>query len=425
MNLTAGQTTALQHIRDLKKSHPEGGGVGIVGGWAGTGKTTLLKVLADEYGKGVLVVTPTGKAAVRVREAAGARASTIHRWLYEVKQDEETGKLEWGLKELGKVERPSSGFLLVDEASMVGFEVFRDLYRYCGALGLNLVLVGDGFQLPPVETNPELKDFTVFDPNVPADFKVNLTEILRQALDSPIIRASQQIREGRWPEEALGALPAVPGSQLYPEANRVFEAGGATICHRNATRHQLNAGIRAVRGLMPEQLKVGEPLMVVQNNYDLEIYNGEITDVRQQPTPVNVHPVGVRDRFRSASCTVNYLKTEIQSPILGPSEAVVADREVFGTLGEVGAHMVRREAIFQRYVRPPHWAPVDGEDGRPPYLHANLGYALTAHKSQGSEFGEVMVVLEDSLRLNSPDGRRWAYVAVTRAKKSIKICWMR
>lgn len=424
MNLTAGQTDALAKVAELQKTKPDGGGIGIVSGYAGTGKTTLLRVLQNEHEEEFLVVTPTGKAAVRVREATGARAITIHRWLYEVKEDEDTGQLEGGLKPLEKVERPRCGFLVCDEASMVTSKVFHDLKNYCKAMELNLILVGDSFQLPPVEMDQTLKEFTVFDPAIPADFRVNLTEILRQALDSPIIRASMEIRTGRWVEEALGMLPAVSAKDLYPAANTVFEKGGATICHRNATRHLINAGVRQVRGLAEGVLKQGEPLMVTQNNYDLELYNGEITDVGAEPTLRNLYPLAVVDRFRNANCTVSLYETTVKSPVLGPGQAIVADKEVFGALGDVGAHCVRREAVFRGYARPTKGGTEETMQ-RPAYLSANLGYAATAHKSQGSEYSDVLVVLEDSLRLNSLDGKRWCYVAVTRAKKNIAICWKR
>lgn len=423
MKLTAGQETALQSVRDLGRTHPEGGGIGVISGYAGTGKTTLISVLQEEHEDDLLVVTPTGKAAVRVREAAGARAMTIHRWLYAVIEDEKTGEVSWKLRDATAVELPRCGFLVVDEASMMGYEVFRDVYRCCVKLGLNLVLVGDGFQLPPVERELFRQDFSVFSPELPAHFKVQLTEILRQALDSPIIRVSQQIREGRWAEEALGQLPAVHPNDLQDAMVRARETGGATICHRNATRHFLNSQVRTALGL-GDGLAAEEPLLVTQNNYGLEIYNGEVVDVDRLHGPINVDPVAVRDRFRGSSCFANFLEVEVRSPVLGPRRVLVTDREVFGTLGDVGPAAVRhagRWLLETRMLSEPDFAAE--RESLPQYLHANLGYTLTCHKSQGSEFPEVLVVLEDSIRLGTPDGRRWAYTACTRAKKILSVCW--
>lgn len=417
MNLTAGQESALQCIRNLQVSHPTGGGLGVISGYAGTGKTTLLRILAEEY-EDLLVLAPTGKAAVRVREASGARSKTIHSWMYEAKEDPKTGALSWGLKDSGTMEIPHCGLLVVDEASMVTLQLFLHLYEKIREVGLNLILVGDGFQLPPVESDPRRKDFSVFASDMPANFRIHLTEIHRQALDSPIVRASMQIRSGQWATEALGELPAIPETALMTESFRLFEDGGVTICHKNTTRHELNTGIRAIYGHPDQQLQIGEPLLVTQNNYALEVYNGEIVEVRTTPKPINLAPVAVRDAHTGASTHVNFLQLEADLPMCGVRMVCVADKEVFGTLGNVGGHVVRRTAkkLLER----------ESEDKRTEaveFVQANLGYALTCHKSQGSEFPMGIVVIEPSLRLNSDDGRRWAYTALTRFKRLVKICW--
>ena len=413
MILSEDQEKALISVRLLQREFPDGGGVGVISGYAGTGKTTLLGVLAEQD-EGMLVVTPTGKAAVRAREA-GVRAKTIHSWAYEVVEDEETGKLSWGFK--ADVEKPGTGYLVVDEASMVGVQTFKDLYTLCKRLNLNLILVGDGFQLPPVETDPLKKNFSVFSADFPANFKVTLNTIHRQALDSPIIRASMEIRKGRWVQEALEVFDFIPDDDLTESALSVWESGGATICHRNATRHEINRNIRKNLGYPAEGLMEGEPILVIKNNYKTELYNGEVVDVRSVPTPINTAPHAVRDRYTNCSTYVNFLSFSVISPAAGEGKVYVADREVFGTLDQVGPHVVRREG---RSLVNKIWRK---KEDRPDFLHANLGYCLTCHKSQGSEFPEVLVVIEDSLRLNSTDGRRWLYTAITRAKKKVSLCW--
>lgn len=418
MNLTKGQEEALAAIRDLNSRFPDGGGVASVSGYAGTGKTTMLKVLAEEY-PGLTVLTPTGKAGVRVREATGAESSTIHRWMYRVTEDEKTGKLDFVLRDLGDIPVLVGGFVVVDEASMVGYEVFKNLYKFCKSLNLNLVLVGDGFQLPPVEMDKTKQSFSVFAPEFPAHVKVQLTEVLRQAQDNPIIRAGMGLRTGQWAQEALSGLPVVAWKDLNSEARRVWEEGGFTVCHRNATRNNINRAIRADLGYGDSWLEPGEPLLVTQNNYRIEVYNGEILTLDRPPDPLNQSPVAVRDRFKNASTFVNFWLTEVQTPVLGCKEIVLADKEVFGTLGDVGAHVVSREA--KGFIK---WKFDNrNQDDRPAFLHANLGYCLTAHKAQGSEAPEVLVVLESSIRLGSDEGRRWAYTALTRGQRVASICW--
>jgi len=421
MKLTAGQEAAIQAVRDLKKTHPEGGGVGVISGYAGTGKTTLIKILGDEWDD-QFVLTPTGKAAVRVREATGLKAKTIHRWQYEPEEDEETGDVTFKHREIGTVEIPSSGVLIIDEASMVGFDVFSDLYSYAKRLQLNIVLIGDGFQLPPVEPEVIKQKFSVFSPDFPANFKVQLTEVLRQALDSPIIRVSMKVRTENFAEDALGELETVVPSQLYPEALTVWENEGATISHRNITRHQINNGIRKIKGF-PDVPQLHEPLLVTKNNYALDVYNGEIMPMLLKPFKLNRLPYPVTDRYRNASTFIDYYITEIMTP-WGKKNVLIADKEAFGTMGDVSVYASKKAArkLIDTWYGHPDKEDTDGK--RPVYLNANLGYALTAHKSQGSEFGNVLVVMEPTIRLNSLEGRRWCYTAITRSKKKLKICWL-
>ena len=417
MILTAGQQQALACIKDLGERFPDGGGIGVISGYAGTGKTTLLKVLADNDDK-LFVLTPTGKAAVRVREVTGAEGMTIHRWLYEPFEDEESGEVTYTARDIGDIRVPGSGTLLVDEASMVGFDVFRDLYEAATRLRLNLVLIGDGFQLPPVEMNAAKQNFSVFSPEFPAHFKIQLTEVLRQALDSPIIRCAHLIRTGRWPQDALGDLESLIPDRLYAESSTSYDNNGATICHRNATRHQINAGIRKHRGLPESEIQRDEPLLVTQNNYGLGVYNGEVFTVLDRPDIVNRSSFAVLDRFNNCSTYADFYHTRIQAPE-GSGDIVFCDKEVLGTLGDVSSYACRKASrnLIGAYYR-------RDEGPRPTYLHANLGYCLTAHKAQGSEFDDVIVVMEPSIRLGSQDGRRWAYTATTRSKTRLRICWL-
>lgn len=378
-------------------------------------------MFCDEY-EDQFVLTPTGKAAVRVRDATGAKAKTIHRWLYEPIEDEESGDVTFKHREIGTVDIPSSGVIIVDEASMVGFDVFSDLYSYAKRLELNVVLIGDGFQLPPVEPEIIKQEFSVFSAEFPANFKIQLTEVLRQALDSPIIRVSMKVRTENFVGDALGELESVVESKLYPEALAVWEGDGATISHRNITRHQINNGIRKLKNLAEGVPVQNEPLLITRNNYQLEVYNGEIMPLLKTPSKLNKVPYPVSDRYRNAATFVDFYVSEMWTP-WGKREVVIADKEIFGTLGDVGVAAVRKAS--KRLLESHYEAPEKDEpDKRPVYTNANMGYALTAHKSQGSEFGNVLVVMEPTIRLNSVEGRRWIYTALTRAKKKARLCWL-
>lgn len=427
MQLTQGQEYALRAVEEMRKSHPEGGGICVISGYAGTGKTTILRMLAEETS--LMVLAPTGKAAMRVKEVCPqANASTVHRWLYEVAEDPQTGKLLTTIKDV--VQIPSNRTIFVDEASMVGFKMFKDLYFVCKQNKLNLCFVGDNFQLPPVESEEKYRDFSILSPQFPAHYKVHMTEVVRQALDSPIIRASMDVRDLRSDLSALGTLPSIPEAELVVQSARVFENGGATVCHRNATRHSLNTEIRQLLGYGEKVVK-GEPLMVIFNNYDLDVFNGEIVTVLREPELVGTKPVPVTDRFVNETMNMWYYQTQIDTPI-GRQITLFADREVFGVSGKIstkairsaGKQLSRHMMVEERKQHGPiSYSELKTIEGLP-VLNANLGYALTAHKSQGSEWGEVIVALEPSVRIHTVEGRRWVYTSLTRAKQKVSLCWL-
>lgn len=428
MELTKGQQLALSAISAVRTSHPKGGGVVVVAGYAGTGKTTLLRTLSED--ERLTVLAPTGKAAVRAAEVAPVDASTVHRWLYEVTEDLKTGKLITARK--SAVEIPKNRTIFVDEASMLTFSMFKDLYRVCVENEMNLVCIGDNFQLPPVEFEQKYRDFSILASDSPAHYRVHMTEVVRQALDSPIIRASMQIRDMKSDLSALSEMPVIKTSELAKKGALTFENGGATICHRNATRHRLNNEIRQELGITTEKVQKGEPLMVLLNNYGLDVYNGEIVTVLEEPKLLGDKPVVVSDRFVNESLNMWFYRTRIDTPE-GPRPVLFADREVFGTSGKIGTKFIRRSGMdFSRHLKLEDMRAegagisyqeleeVKGDE----VVNCNLGYALTAHKAQGSEFPEVLVAIEDSIRMHSSEGRRWLYTALTRAKKSVKICWL-
>ena len=108
---TAGQAEALAVIRSMPEKFPGGGGLAIISGFAGTGKTTLLKVIAQET-PDLFVLTPTGKAAVRVKQAAGCDAMTIHKWQYTPVKNEETGEYRFDMKEAKDLRLPPNRTLI-------------------------------------------------------------------------------------------------------------------------------------------------------------------------------------------------------------------------------------------------------------------------------------------------------------------------
>jgi exodeoxyribonuclease-5 len=427
LELTSGQIEALNAVKSLQSVCKDGGGIAVICGYAGTGKTTLLKTIAED--QEITVLTPTGKAAQRVREIVpDAVVSTVHRWLYDVKEDEQTGKLTWNIKD--SLQLPANRTIFVDEASMISYKMFEDLYTKAKREGFNLVYIGDNFQLPPIENDERFKGFNVLSPGTPCNVRVQMDEVVRQALDNPIVRASMEIRDMRSMLPTLSSLPTVSSVDFIATAANTFNDGGIIICHRNATRHSLNADIRKQLGFTTDVIQRGEPLMCVQNNYDLNVYNGEIFVALSKPELVGDKEIVVRDRFANESGSFWFYSTEIET-LEGRRKALFADREVFGQ-SKINSKFVRRagqdlsrQLIIQGYRAEGitlNYTDLQEIHGTS-LINANLGYVLTAHKAQGSEWPSSLILVEDSVRMHTLEGRRWLYTAATRAKNNLKLCW--
>jgi exodeoxyribonuclease-5 len=395
MDLTKGQSDAVVMVQNqLKDGHTGITKTTILAGYAGTGKTTMLKVLSSTVGD-ICILTPTGKAAIRVTEATGLDASTVHRWMYRPTELPD-GSVSFALKPTSEIYQPGSGLVVVDEASMLTQDMYLDLLGVCGSIGCHLLLVGDPFQLPPVGDS-----FSVFNPTFKVFGKVTLTEVLRQALDNPIIRVSMAIRES----DALKAiydLPFVSRTKVFDKAAEIVSNKGAVIVHQNVTRHLFNRENRIKLGLGEAVIK-GEPLLVLKNNYSANLYNGEIIDF---PGWNYLTPNGttVHDPYAKLTGFTKFGRTTY-----GGVDIALSESEIHGNLENFSyksKSTASRKAV-----------------GKFPLIEANFGYCLTCHKAQGSEWGTTLTVLEPSVRLDSKDGCRWLYTAITRASKETFITW--
>lgn len=404
MQLTKEQYEAIQAIRDMQVKHPGGGQIVLIGGYAGVGKSQTLKTLCEEEdddGNSVCLLAPTGKAALRITEITGTEASTIHKWLYIPNVDEETGIVTFELRTPATIDGiPTCGYVVCDEASMLSLELFSDLYRIVSQLGLNLVLIGDPFQLPPINS-----DFSVFG-GLPTFRSIFMTNVHRQAKDSPIIVASMALRESNW-SSAIQNLQVLGRDEFNSMAiEAAKDQDSIVIVHRNVTRNQMNTAIRNELFGPGKVIAEGERLVVNKNNYPLDVFNGQIvtvTDVRL----VTTVPHKVMDKKRGIT-----EKTQYYEITFNGKKAIVASIYLKGDnkINEYWHEMAGNKFIRDRYK---------GDTVKPTFLHANYGYALTAHKSQGSGWKKVFVNVEPTV----VNDFRWSYSAVTRAKESVYVCF--
>lgn len=383
----------------------------ILTGYAGTGKTTLIN-LFKEFGTPT-IGTPTGKSSLRVSEVTGLKAKTIHRIIYKPVDNPKTGEPTFVLRPFNDIAEEIDNYLLIDEASMIDEKLWKDLWSVISLCDLKVILVGDPFQLPPVsKTKPGEKPFSVLDLETP--YRSHMTEIVRQASESPIIQASMMIREGRDEGKALRLLNPIGESAIISKATELNDAGNAVLVHRNVTRQKVNHEVRKFKGLPLGQITPNEPLMVLKNNYRIDRYNGEVVRFKEwDKVPTDETVQYVRDSARNSALPIQYGLAKIHDI---PESCILATTEISGhadknnigdwVIGKAAKQMFRTD---HRYFSDPA-----------PYVSANFAYGASVHKAQGSEWPEVLLLIENSLNVMSHlERRRWLYTGVTRGSSKV------
>src|ERR1700704_1017968 len=203
---TPHQDAALTAVADWNKAKPGKHGTPPIFrlfGYAGTGKTTLAKHIADGIDGKVLFAAFTGKAACVMRSKGCHSASTIHSLIYKAR---ETGEEMPSFELWDDAPASKAKLIIIDECSMVDAELARDLQSF----DVPLLVLGDPAQLPPIQGGGF---FTAAKPDA------MLTEVHRQAQNDPIVRLSMEIRAGNSLAEGQnGETQGGGGEALDPHA---------------------------------------------------------------------------------------------------------------------------------------------------------------------------------------------------------------
>ncbi len=385
-HLSPDQQAIMDELR-LWIRRPKGSHI-TVGGYAGTGKTTIAASLrnvlnADTPKRTVAFACFTGKASqVLKRKLFEQQAvykddtiGTLHSLIYKPRLDKH-GRIK-GWRRVSAIE---ADLIIIDEASMVTREMWQDIRSY----GIPIIAIGDHGQLPPIGDEHSLMEKP----------DLRLETIHRHAQDNPILRVATLARTtGIIPYEQFSTtVLKVPRKTdaARQVVDRMFHAAvsdGLILCGRNATRVRINQKIRSMMGFTSDVPQVGERVICLKNNYMTDgepIYNGMVGILKK----IAPH----KDHWYEA-------------------DIAFSDEHRFYT-GTISRHQFHKE----RYVED-----VPGIHYKEIGDRFDFGYALTVHKSQGSQADRVLLFEEHAPYWEGQLWNRWLYTAVTRAVRELYI----
>ena len=317
----------------------------------------------------------TGKAAQVLRSKGAVNARTLHSLIYrprgeEAIEDETTGRTSisptFSLNRQSPVAK--AALIVVDECSMVDEELGRDLMSF----GTPILVLGDPAQLPPISGGGF---FTEHEPDH------LLTEIHRQARDNPIIHMAMDVREGR--ELSYGDFGAARVISRNEVDQDLVLSADQVLIGTNRTRRRYNQRLRELKGFNASYPQAGDKLVCLRNDPAKGLLNGSLwkvmTSSRETVKPgINLLVSPEEDDPDRGVAKIKLLKAAFENP--------------------------EADVPWQQKKR---------------FDDFDYGYALTVHKTQGSQWDEV--VLFDESYAFKDTRQRWLYTAITRAAERLTI----
>lgn len=461
MELTNQQNKVFEQIKAFLNSDAS---VFILRGYAGTGKTTMVKVIADyiEQTRQLVMMAPTGRAARVLAMKTGHTATTIHKAIYskahvEPKKVKNIAESEFKFVfSINNSENGGNIVAIVDEASMVysrkiEHELFmfgtdnlmEDLLTFVRPnFGGKVIFVGDPAQLPPVgESVSNALRAEYFKEKGLKVIEAELTEVLRQKDDSVILKNAMMIRDLLKKdkrnqlvfEEQKDDVETIPSEQFLDKyLNYRKESGkhdSVIICYSNKSANRYNRDIRKSLYGGDVPLQENDILLITQNNYRLDRMNGEFVPVLsigeriQQSAPVYAQIGGKKERI---VITLNFIKVTVPNGDGNPIPCMLLEDLLTSDTATISIDENR--ALYINFcMRNPNlkqgtesFAEALLNDEYYNAIRAKYGYAVTGHKCQGGEWGKVFVDYTGRTGLDD-DSLRWAYTATTRAQKTLYV----
>ena len=363
----------------------------VISGYAGTGKSTLVRFIIDALDVDedkVAYATYTGKAAEVLRKKGNPNAMTLHRLLYDSIPRQGGGFIRIPKKRL------DYDIVVVDEVSMVPKTMVDMLLAH----RVYILFLGDPGQLPQIDKKEvhNLLDHP----------HVFLDEVMRQAAESEIIQLTMKIRNGE-------DIPFMYGKEVIVAPKAELVTGHLTwadiiICATNKTRHNMNRQKRELLGYSGV-LQTGERIIVKRNYWE---------DCDEDGNALVNGTVGtVANPYESFVRIPSYVKNDRRDlPLIGCIFTPDGGKS-FDTFEIDKDYLLKEEPCVDWRVSY-QLGKLKPKIGDILPKQATYGYALTCHAAQGSEFDKVLVI-EESFPFDKTEHQRWLYTAATRSAEKL------
>lgn len=389
MELTRKQEEGLRIILERHRNHEK---YTTISGYAGTGKSTLVKfaiAALDVDPDKVAYATFTGKAAEVLRKKGNEGACTLHRLLYEHIPLQGGGFYR-------KI-RPSLpvDIVVVDEVSMVPKSMIDLLLTH----KVYIIFLGDPFQLPQIDKKEE--NHILDKPHVFLD------EIMRQAAESEIIQLTMKIREGK-------EIKPMRGNEVIVLPSNELTTGCLTwadqiIVGTNSTRQSINTQMRELLGYTGS-LQDGERVICLRNYWDDFNSNGDVL--------VNGTTGIIRNPFESFRRIPHFIKNDRHDLPIIQGDFYPDGYEAYFPSVEMDKDMMTKEIPCMDWRVSYQLGKLKEKYGEMRPREFTYAYAITCHKAQGSEWDKVLTI-EENFPFDKTEHARWLYTACTRASEKL------